>query len=188
MPRPKKIQPEAEAEAAPVSKYRRKGVDALGNPIKPQPVGRPTLYTPEIAKEIIDRLLNGESLVKIAEDERMPSRVTIYNWMDRDPDFCTKCARAREGLADYLVDEIEKLASSATKDNIEVVKLQISVAQWRAMKMAPRQYGDRRTTELTGKDGGPIQTEAKVAIDASNLDPDAREALRAAALAVLDKG
>ena len=186
MPRPKKIQPEA--EAAPVSKYRRKGVDALGNPIKPQPVGRPTVYTPEIAKEIIDRLLNGESLVKIAEDERMPSRVTIYNWMDRDPDFCTKCARAREGLADYLVDEIEKLARSATKDNIEVVKLQISVAQWRAMKMAPRQYGDRRTTELTGKDGGPIQTEAKVAIDASKLDPDAREALRAAALAVLDKG
>ena len=134
MPRAKKEQP----EAPPVSKYRRKGVDALGNPLKPQPVGRPTVYTPEIGKEIIDRLLSGESLVKIAEDERMPSRVTIYNWMDRDPDFCTKCARAREGLADYLVDEIEKLASSATKDNIEVVKLQISVAQWRAMKMAPR--------------------------------------------------
>ena len=118
----------------------------------------------------------------------MPSRVTIYNWMERDSDFCTKCARAREGLADYLVDEIEKLARSATKDNIEVVKLQISVAQWRAMKMAPRQYGDRRTTELTGKDGGPIQTESRVAIDASNLDPEAREALRAAALAALDKG
>ena len=43
MPRPKKIQPEA--EAAPVSKYRRKGVDALGNPIKPQPVGRPIFIT-----------------------------------------------------------------------------------------------------------------------------------------------
>jgi len=184
MPRPKKNQPEAET----ASKYRRKGVDALGNPIKPKPVGRPTVHTPEIAKEIIDRLLNGESLVRIAEDERMPGRVTIYRWFDERPDFGTKCARGREGLADYLVDEIEKLARSATKDNIEVVKLQISVAQWRAMKMAPRQYGDRRTTELTGKDGGPIQTESRVAIDASNLDPEAREALRAAALAALDKG
>jgi hypothetical protein len=49
-------------------------------------------------------------------------------------------------------------------------------------------YTERKVTELTGKDGGAIQTETKMAIDASKLDPDAREALRAAALAALDKG
>lgn len=185
MPRAKKEQPEA---APPASKYRRKGVDALGNPLKPQPVGRPTLYTPEIAQEIIDRLLSGESLVKIAEDDRMPGRVTIYRWFDEYPDFGTKCARAREGLADYLVDEIEKLARSATKDNIEVVKLQISVAQWRAMKMAPRQYGEKRYQEVTGKDGGAIQTETRTTIDATQLDPEQRDALRAALLAAKVKG
>jgi hypothetical protein len=65
------------------------------------------------------------------------------------------------------------------------MKLRISVAQWRAMKMAPRQYGDRVRQELTGANGGPIQTENKVAVDASSLTPEQREALRAAALAVM---
>jgi len=169
----------------PKPDFRAPGNDALGNPIKPRPVGRPTLYTPELAQEIVDRLLNGESLVKIADDAQMPARVTIYRWFDEYPDFGTKCARAREGLADFLVDEIEKLAASANKENIEVMKLRISVAQWRAMKMAPRQYGDRVRQELTGANGGPIQTENKVAVDASSLTPEQREALRAAALAVM---
>lgn len=186
MPRPKKItEPEAPKTT---SKYRRQGADALGNPLKPKPKGRPSLYTEALADEIVERMTRGESMVKIADDDHMPDRPTIYRWMDRNPAFATRCTRAREGLADYLVDEIERLARTANKDNLEIIKLQISVAQWRAMKMAPKQYGDRRVTEVTGKDGGPIETNNKIIIDATQLPPDHRDALRAALLAAKVKG
>jgi hypothetical protein len=50
------------------------------------------------------------------------------------------------------------LADQATPENWQVVKLRIWARQWRAAKLAPRKYGDKITTELTGKDGGPIET------------------------------
>jgi hypothetical protein len=127
-------------------------------------------------------MLNGQSLVKICEDEEMPSRTTIYRWMDARPDFVARCARAREGLADYLLDRIEQMADATTELNVQSQKVKISTAQWRAMKMAPRVYGERSRTELTGADGGPIRV-AATTIDARQLEPEAREALKQALFA-----
>jgi hypothetical protein len=63
--------------------------------------GRPSLYSPEIAEEICERLASGESMRRICQDEHMPGRRTVEGWMDADPDFRAKCARARE--AGYLI-------------------------------------------------------------------------------------
>jgi hypothetical protein len=131
-------------------------------------------------------MIEGESLTAICKDEKMPPRVTVYAWFDKHPDFYARCARAREALADYLDDQIEELARCATKDNIEQIKLQVSTKQWRAMKMAPRMYGDRTRTEVTGANGGPIQTQATV-VDATQLEPAQREALKLALLAAKEK-
>lgn len=148
--------------------------------------GRPSTYSEKTADEIVQRMIEGESLTAICKDEKMPPRVTVYAWFDKHPDFYARCARAREALADYLVDEIDELARSATKDNIEQIKIQVSTKQWRAMKMAPRMYGDRSRTEVTGANGGPIQTQATV-VDATQLEPAQREALKLALLAAKEK-
>ena len=148
--------------------------------------GRPSTYSEKTADEIVQRMIEGESLTAICKDEKMPPRVTVYAWFDKHPDFYARCARAREALADYLVDEIDELARSATKENIEQIKIQVSTKQWRAMKMAPRMYGDRSRTEVTGANGGPIQTQATV-VDATQLEPAQREALKLALLAAKEK-
>ena len=148
----------------------------------PRSVGRPSAYTDAFADAVCERMLNGESLVKICEDPTMPSRTTVYRWMDARPDFVARCARAREGLADFLVDDIERLANETTEENVNSQKVKISTKQWRAMKMAPRVYGDRSRTELTGADGGPIRI-AATTIDARQLEPDARDALKQALFA-----
>ena len=148
--------------------------------------GRPSTYSEKTADEIVQRMIEGESLTAICKDEKMPPRVTVYAWFDKHPDFYARCARAREALADYLVDEIDELARSATKDNIEQIKIQVSTKQWRAMKMAPRMYGERSRTEVTGANGGPIQTQATV-VDATQLEPAQREALKLALLAAKEK-
>lgn len=159
-------------------------------PEKPFPgkAGRPTTYREEIADEIVRRMIEGENLTKICRDEHIPPRVTIYSWFDRNPEFYARCVRAREALADYLVDNIEQMAKTATKETLEQVKLEISVAQWRAMKVAPRMYGDRMRAEVTGDNGGPIKVETKHKIDPRELSEDQREALEAVIQAALKKG
>ena len=145
-------------------------------------VGRPSAYTDVFADAVCERMLNGESLVKICEDPTMPSRTTVYRWMDARPDFVTRCARAREGLADFLVDDIQTLADATTELNVQSQKVKIATKQWRAMKIAPRIYGDSSRTELTGADGGPIRI-AATTIDVRQLEPDARDALKQALFA-----
>jgi len=113
-----------------------------------------------IADEIVERMIHGESMLKICADAHIPDRATIYRWMDARPDFATRCARAREGLADFLVDQIEKMADATTEENVQSQKVKIATAQWRAMKMAPRTYGDKTQTEVTGAGGGPVQLAA----------------------------
>lgn len=147
-----------------------------------RPVGRPSSYSEEVADAICERMINGESLVKICLDDKMPSRAAVYRWFDARPDFEARCARAREGLAEARVDEIEDLADATTEANAHSMKVKISTKQWVAMKMAPRIYGDRTRTEVTGENGGPIQVKA-VTIDARALDPDAREAFKQALFA-----
>lgn len=151
-----------------------------------RPPGRPSKYTAEMADAICERMIEGESLVKICEDPEMPTRTTVYRWMDANPDFVTRCARAREGLADYLVDAIEDLASKTTTDNFQAMKVKIATAQWRAMKMAPRVYGDRTRTEVTGADGGAVKVESAV-VDSRDLDAEQRAALRQILLAAKAK-
>jgi hypothetical protein len=161
----------------------RKKAEQPDVPTEPaRPVGRPSSYSDALADAVCERMLNGQSLVKICEDEEMPSRTTIYRWMDARPDFVARCARAREGLADYLLDRIEQMADATTELNVQSQKVKISTAQWRAMKMAPRVYGERSRTELTGADGGPIRV-AATTIDARQLEPEAREALKQALFA-----
>jgi len=158
----------------------RKKSDAPTEPARP--VGRPSAYSDKIADAICERMLEGESLMKICSSDQMPSRASVYRWFDARPDFEARCARAREGLADYLLDRIEQMADATTEENVQSQKVKISTAQWRAMKMAPRIYGDRSRTELTGADGGPINIKATT-IDARQLEPEAREALKQALFA-----
>jgi hypothetical protein len=147
----------------------------------PRPVGRPSTYSDDIAEIICERMINGESFVQICSDPTMPSRATLYRWRAAHPDFDTGCARAREGLADYLVDRIEQMADDTTELNVNSQKVKISVAQWRAEKMAPRIYGPRVNTEVTGN--ATLNVTHSTTIDVKTLDAEGRDALRRALLA-----
>jgi hypothetical protein len=119
-------------------------------------MSRPSIYTPELAAEICARLESGESLRRICEDESMPCRSTVLRWMERDDDFATKCARAREDQAEYMDDLILDTAKSCTPENFQVARVQISAYQWRAAKLKPKKYGDKIAQEVSGPGGGPI--------------------------------
>ena len=62
-------------------------------------------------------------------------------------------------------------------------KIEMSFEQWNAERIASRVYGPRTKTEVTGKDGAPIQMQQHTIIDSASLDPDQRDALRAILMA-----
>lgn len=122
--------------------------------------GRPSDYTLQTAQEICDRLLNGESLIKICEDKSMPHRVTIYRWMAANPDFATMFARAREGQADYMDDLILETANNSTSETAAADRVKLIAYTWRAARLMPSKFGDRLTMKHEGQGDVGAEPEA----------------------------
>lgn len=115
-------------------------------------MGRPSIYSDELAQTICDQLVEGKSLRQICDAEGMPDRVTVIRWMGKDPDFATKCARARDEQADLMDDRILDVANKCEAGLIEphAAKVVISALQWRAMKLKPKKYGESSSIEHSG--------------------------------------
>ena len=59
--------------------------------------GRPSVYTPQLADEICERLAAGESLRAICADPHMPDKHRVREWALDDRDgFSPRYARARQ--------------------------------------------------------------------------------------------
>lgn len=160
--------------------------------------GRPSKFNGEIVRKICDGLSSGRTLRDTCRDEGMPAPSTIILWTQQDRKFAEQYARAREAGYRQMAEEILDISDDGTNDYVErerengtkhVVfdgehvqrsRLRVDTRKWLLSKALPKVYGDRLVTELTGKDGGPIKTEAAVILDASKLDADARGLLREA--------
>lgn len=174
--------PEAPQSAA---KPKAKGKVAARPESAPKAkMGRPTMYTQQLANLICLRIAEGESLREIVKSEGMPERATIYEWLLRRPDFADQYTRAREEQADTLADEIIAIADEQPEiipvldkrtgeliehklDNafLQWQKNRIDARKWTAMKLKPKKYGER--VALAGDADSPIKVEAEV--QAENL-------------------
>lgn len=151
-------------------------------------VGVPGIYSAELAQEICGHIANCISLRAIAAMEGMPTVTTIMNWLadESKPEFLEQYARAREAQADKMAEDILAIADEECtrvradkhgtnaddgEGNTEVVfdatavarnKLRVDARKWLASKMAPKKYGDKVQTELTGPGGGAIAVQSTV--------------------------
>lgn len=145
--------------------------------------GRPSIFTQELANAICERMADGESLRSICRSEDMPNVATVIRWL-ADPEhinFCAQYAVAREARADLLFDEITDIADDATNDwmarngkddegyalngeHVQRSRLRVDARKWVAARMAPKKYGEKITTEITGKDGGALEVATRVVI------------------------
>jgi hypothetical protein len=150
------------------SKGKPEGFAAKGKKI-----GRPTVFTRQVADIICIRISEGESLKSITLDEEMPDRATVYRWLAADPAFCDMYTRAREDQADTLADEIMAIADETPDLNpildkhgalieiqlhsayIQWQKQRIDARKWTAMKLKPKKYGDRQI--LAGDSENPLE-------------------------------
>lgn len=149
--------------------------------------GRPTKYTPEIARIICEKLSDGIPLRQICrENEGFPAWRTVYDWMWRDAELSASIARARDigydALAEeclYIADNLhigtKKVFSSGAKegeDSMTVTeedllghrKLQIETRLKLLAKFNPKKYGEYKQPE-TQVDPMIIDGEVKNVMD-----------------------
>lgn len=133
------------------------------------PAGRPSDYTPELARAVCQRIAEGESLRSIARDDAMPDKWTILRWLGRHEEFSAQYARAKEQGAEALAEELFEIADDASNDYMEQLdgegnvtgyklmgehvqrsKLRIDTRKWYLSKIMPKKYGDKVQTEHSG--------------------------------------
>lgn len=129
-------------------------------------VGRPEMYTQEIATKLCSYLSHGMSLRSACRQKGMPVTASVFNWLTRHPEFMAQYERAKQESADALVEEMLDIADDGANDwyrrmgrdgkefdalNHEHVtrsRLRIETRKWIASKLRPRKYGEK--IELSG--------------------------------------
>jgi len=141
------------------------------------PGGRPSTYRPELGQELIQAMATGLSAEAAAAKIGIGAR-TLFTWQQQHPEFLQAVQEGRNQA--LLFWEQRAIAVAHGKPGNSQM---ITLALKNRSRAASGWHHDVTKTELTGADGGAIQTEVKTTIDASALAPEARAALRAAILA-----
>lgn len=117
--------------------------------------GRTSDYLPEVAEDICNLLIEGESLRSICKRPGMPIIRKVMRWLEQNEEFRHQYAHARETQVDCLVDEVIAIADDCIPDSVEVAKakLRIDARKWYATKVAPKKYGYRILPEEPGVSG-----------------------------------
>lgn len=122
--------------------------------------------------KVIAELQNGTPLRDVLDDIEMPSRTSFYGWLDENPDFSERYARAKQVAADALYDEMLTIANTPMagetttldKDGVKIVtadmlghrRLLIDTIKWRLAKEAPKKFGDKLDVTTAGDKVGQV--------------------------------
>lgn len=132
-----------------------------------RPKGRPTTYTPELAKKICHLVATNtigyRRLESIYPD--LPDESTVRLWRTIHEDFSLQYTQAKAHQADFLAEEIIEIADDGRNDwmqslddevgiawkvngeHINRSRLRIDTRKWHASKLLPKIYGDQKQIE-----------------------------------------
>jgi hypothetical protein len=123
-------------------------------------------YSPALAEAICLRLAGGDSLKKICKEPGMPHKDTVIKWVLKNPEFAEMYRFARDVQAELIGDEILDVAGDSSKDrnedgtpnhaNVQRDRLRVDTMKWYLARINARKWGDKVTSEVTGKDGAPL--------------------------------
>ena len=127
--------------------------------------GRPTIFTKELADEILKRISEGESVRSITRNEEMPNASTVHAWVLDNDVFSKHYARAKDIGAETEAEELEEIAR--TEPDVQRARLIVDTKKWTMSKKLPRKYGDKLDVTTAGE---PIQQVTGMIIQKDNGD------------------
>ena len=128
-------------------------------------MGRPSDYKPEYCDDVIAMGKQGFSVVEMAAELEVARATLEANWPAAHPEFLEAFTQARQ----------HSQAWWERAGRVGMIENNISAPIWSRSMAArfPRDWREVKGTELTGKDGGAIETVGKVErviIDPSDTD------------------
>lgn len=103
----------------------------------------PIRYGPKVARQICERLAQGEPWSSICNADGLPSYTTLYSWQDRHAEFAEAVARARQQGADFCADKALAVAEAATRETVQRDRLLVTTLMRRAALIAPKAWGGK---------------------------------------------
>lgn len=140
---------------------------------KKRPVGRPSKYKPEYCEQILELGKQGKSIAQMASFFDV-DKASIFDWAAAHEEFSTALARAKAHSQTWWEDKAQ--AHLGSRDFNAQLWLKSVASRFR------EDYTEKQVTEVSGPGGAPMQVESVAKIDATALDADQREALKAALL------
>lgn len=127
---------------------------------------------------ICDEIAEGKSITQLAQDLDV-SQGSLITWLNSDAERSARVKYARSVTA-HLWDEKAEMGLERAQDGFELARAKELAHhyRWRSAKIAPKEYGEKITTELTGADGGAIATK----LDTSGLSIEQLRALASIAV------
>lgn len=128
--------------------------------------GRPTKYSKELATKICMAIAESSHGLKVLCDlnDDFPSHSTIRKWIFENKKFSDNYDKAKQEQADYLADEILRIADDKDGDliagefgevgnstNVSRARLQIDARKWIASKLKPKKWGEKMDITTDGE-------------------------------------
>lgn len=128
-------------------------------------MGRPSTYDPAYCEKVIELGKQGMSVVEMACEIGVSRNTLETNWPAEHPAFLEAFTQAREHSQAWW----ERAGRTG------MLKKDIDASIWSRSMAArfPRDWREVKGTELTGKDGGPVETTSKIErtiVDPANPD------------------
>jgi hypothetical protein len=114
--------------------------------------------------EVLELGAQGKSYAQIGAKFGV-ARITLYEWMDRHPEFADAMKRARDLALAWWEDQ----ASAGIWEDREGQRLNAQVWSRSMAARFPDDYREARKTELVGANGGPVQ--AQIVVQTGVPDP-----------------
>lgn len=132
-----------------------------------KPHGRPSKYTPALARKICAMMATGRTLRSICREPGMPAESTVRNWALEDVHgFFAQYAQARDIGLDAMADELMDIADDGSNDwmerhgqdaegyalngeHVTRSRLRVDTRKWYLAKLAPKRYSDRLQVDQT---------------------------------------
>lgn len=120
-------------------------------------MARPSTYNFELAKEICERVSNGESIKHVLDSkDEYPTFPTWCKWKRDNQELLSLYIRAREDKAESVDDKIDDVIRKIESGQLDPAqgRVIIDALKWKASKYYPKMFGDSSKVDVTtnGKD------------------------------------
>jgi hypothetical protein len=137
----------ADTSVAPVSQ-------PTGNALVKRRVGRPALTkAPEpLASEVLTWLAKGKTLTSVSHREGKPDRVTVFRWIQADPEFAQRYREARESGLEAMFEQCGEIADIEPETPVQAAWRRYQIdTKLKILRMAnPAKYGEKVAVDHGG--------------------------------------